>query len=349
MCDFRAGIAAANVVLRDWYMIDVRKALNPLNQKDYLVIERRLAKALNISGVAEEQAIIEATSNMAGLDWGNMSEAARERTLDAARRTVAASGAKVLPRSRGVLDVEGERIIGETRKATKKRYRLDIETSTTDFDKQIGNHIVSSQANFSTTEFGVRVDAFADESRRIVERGLELGEGRIDIGQRLHDQARVNGIARKRGYWDVVAGSFANRGRTFAQLSSYQDADITRYVIDAVMDEATTDICRFLHGQTFTVGSGIAKFNEVDTLEQPEAMKDVTPWVRTTTVDGQLEMSYKTGGETFSVGRVLESAVGKPDESGRFGNTLSGDQLAQRGISFPPFHGFCRSSVVPDI
>ena len=348
MVSYAEAIAAANVILRDGYGIDVRKALNPLNQRDYLVIERRLARALNTAGIEEERSLRKAVEQL-DIDWGNLSEAGRERVFDAAARTVGGSAAKVLPRTRGVLTVEGERIVGETRKATKRRFRLDIETSTTDFDKRIGSHIVSSQGNFTTNELGLRADLFTTEARGIVAIGLERGEGRTDIAERMQKEALRNGIARKRSYWEVAAGSFANRGRTFAQFSSYNDAGIERYLFDSVLDEATTDICRFLHGQTFSVASSIAKFNEVDNLDQPEDIKNVTPWVRTREVNGQLELQYKSGGQTFSVGRVLESAVGTADQTGRFGNALSSAQLAQRGISYPPLHGFCRSTVVPDI
>ncbi len=69
---------------------------------------------------------------------------------------------------------------------------------------------------------------------------------------------------RSPAYWDVVAGSFVGRGRSFSQLSAYAEAAITSYRIVAVLDEVTTPTCRFLDGKTFSVSRGLELFDRVE-------------------------------------------------------------------------------------
>ena len=312
---YAEAIAAANVLLLDGYGIPVRKALNPLNERDFLTITSRLSRSLNKAGAAEDVAMRRAIQQL-DVDWANISGASRARHIAAARRTVAGSIKNVLPATTGVMQVEGPRIIDETRKAVKRTYKFDIATTTSLFDERIGRQIVSSQGNFITTQLGVRADQFAAQARGIVSVGLQQGLGQDDIAARMEKDLLRGGIARKRSYWQVAAGSFANRGRTFSQLSSYRDAGIEKYIFESVLDEDTTDICRYMHGRMFATSTGLTKFNEVENLKDPQEIKDVQPWARTREVDGGAEIQFKSGGEIHTVARVLESAVGRRDEVG---------------------------------
>lgn len=345
---YAEAIAAANVLLRNGYGIQVRKGLNPLNERDFLTISSRLSRSMNTAGVAEDVAMRQAIRQL-DVDWGNLSASSRTRHINAARRTVAGSAKNVLPAVTGVMEIEGPRVIKETRKAVKRRYKFDIVATTSSFDQRIGEHIVSSQGNFITSAIGVRADQFALQARGIVGIGLQQGLSREDIAARMEKDLLRSGLGRKKSYWQVVAGSFANRGRTFAQFSSYRDAGIEKYLFDSVLDEDTTDTCRYMHGRIFTTSSGISKFNEVENLTDPEEIKSLQPWARTRQVGERSEIQFKTGGENRTMARVLESAVGRRDEVGRFSGGLSSSQLSKSGIQMPPLHGHCRSTVVPDI
>lgn len=54
-----------------------------------------------------------------------------------------------------------------------------------------------------------------------------------------------------------MASSFIGQGRSFAQVSSYAEAGVRRYRIEAVLDEANTQVCRFFHGKTFAGESAL--------------------------------------------------------------------------------------------
>ncbi|RME73708.1 MAG: head morphogenesis protein, partial [Planctomycetota bacterium] len=198
-------------------------------------------------------------------------------------------------------------------------------------------------------EYGRRHDAFGERARQIVAEGLEAGLGREDIARDLERAARDVIAGRGSFYWEVVAGSFVSRGRSFAQLSSYAEAGIDRYLIEAVLDERTTEICRFLHGKTFSVSAGLRTFDRVDA--EPDLVKELTPWVREA-VDpdsGRKVLYIERGDDRTRVAEVTRSGLGTRDDRGEFARGLSERDLANLGISFPPYHGLCRTTTVADI
>ena len=154
--------------------------------------------------------------------------------------------------------------------------------------------------------------------------------------------ARAALIERAPFYWEVVASAFIGQGRSFAQVSSYAEAGVQRYRIEAVLDERTTHICRLLHGKTFGVADALRKFDQVERLDQPEDIKRLQPWVRER-LDGD-RLSLHGGG--VPIAEVTRSAMGRRDDVGEFRLYLSDDRLGQVGLGFPPFHGLCRSTTL---
>jgi len=116
---------------------------------------------------------------------------------------------------------------------------------------------------FIRDEFGRRRTQFGRQARAIVSEGVQQGLGRRQISEDL-ERRLGHSTGRTRAYWEVVASSFANRARSWAQLSSFEEGGIDRYVFEAVLDRATTDTCRFLHGKKFQTSAGLEKFREVE-------------------------------------------------------------------------------------
>jgi hypothetical protein len=86
-------------------------------------------------------------------------------------------------------------------------------------------HVARSHGNFVRDEYGRRLAAFGEEARRIVADGLERGLGRDDLASSLEAAARAALSERQPYYWEVVAGAFVGQGRSFAQMSSYNESD----------------------------------------------------------------------------------------------------------------------------
>ncbi len=121
-------------------------------------------------------------------------------------------------------------------------------------------------------------------------------------------------------------------------------------IIEAVLDEQTTEVCRYLHGKTFEVKDGLDRFDAIDRLKQPEDIKDALPWVRESiSEDGHKVLSLTRDGRQAPITEVTESGIGTRDARGSFSRELSGRELTDLGISFPPFHGLCRSTTIPEI
>ena len=107
-------------------------------------------------------------------------------------------------------------------------------------------------------------------------------------------------------------------------------------------------VCRFLHGQRFPVAHAMQRFQQVEDAESPEAIKTLQPFVSLGR-DGERDALVFGKGEARQVvAHVEEDARGKKDEIGSFANAMDGSALRAAGITVPPIHGNCRSTVIPE-
>lgn len=200
-------------------------------------------------------------------------------------------------------------------------------------------------------EYGRRLDAFGEQARAIVAAGLEQGLGRDDIAADLERAARAALV--ELFYWEVVASSFISQGRSFAQMSSYAEAGIQRYRIEAVVDEQTTNICRFLHGKTSSIADALRR-DRIEQLEDPEAIgsrgraQQVMPWVREAQnrETGRTRLYVDAVAGRFDLAEITRPALGARDDRGDFRPLASDGALNEVGIGFPPYHGLCRSTTL---
>ncbi len=175
---------------------------------------------------------------------------------------------------------------------------------------------------------------------------IKDGLGNNDIAQQLHKAAKSKFINRSKFYWEIVANSFIGRGRAFATLSSFNEAGINRYVFEAVLDEATTEPCRFYHGKTFTTGRGLELFEDAEA--RPDLVKDIVPWIRKGRDDNGNQFLYIRRGETITkLADIVKSGMERRDTIGRYSNALNESQLSALGVVMPPLHGLCRSTILP--
>lgn len=343
------GAAACDAILLDVYGIDVRKALNPLNRKDFIVLSVRLAAAFERAAKPERAALDRAIKNL-DRNWPELTQKQRRQFIEQSSRIIRDSANAVMPGVIGVAEIESPSLTSATRKATRTKHGLNIAVDTNAFDQRVIGFNISSQGNYITHEFGTRSAVFSQDARQIVSGGLVRGESRDVIAERLDKTLRAKGIVRSKNYWRVAAGVFVNRSRTFGQLSAYKDADIRRFIFESMLDEVTSDVCRMMHGRFFSVDLGIEMFDKIEALPDPLDIRNVQPFARTRNVEGGQEIQINPpGGKSVRLATVVESAVGQRDKVGRFSNTLSDVELQAAGVTMPPLHGGCRSIVVPDI
>ena len=343
------GVEAAEDLLRKVYRIDVTKALDPTNQHDFLVIVKRLGDAL--AGVTKdaEAAAIKQAINTLDVDWPKMSTAQVDSVVNAARKAIANVPKGVAPTIAQRVAAAGKQVITATKKSTSTKYDLGIDSSFDKTDEAIATHAGKSQAHYVTNSYGVRADQFAKKAREIVVAGAEQGLDRYDIGKDMHDAFGAV-LGRSPAYFQMVAGVHVNRSRSYASLASYAAAEIHGFVFHAIMDAVTSLQCRMMHGRSFSVASALSKYQEV-AAGDPEDVKYITPWMQVGKDDEGAEYIYTKGkdGSRTRIADVHESAMGKEDEAGKFGDLHTADALEKMGVTVPPLHGNCRSTMVPDL
>ena len=347
---FGESVDAIDHIL-EFHGVEIQKALDPLKANDQVKISRRFAKALKTASAGEEAKALRSAIDMLDVDWTTLSVERRDRIISAARNRVKQLAVKnVIPKVEQRMRIDANKLIKSSKKSSIETHRLQIGTSFSDLDAQSAKFLVNSQANFITNEYGKRSEAFSKRVRNIVGKGVERGAGPKEIVSEIK-QLDMSSIGRGDFYWEVVATSFTNRARTFGQISSYQEAGISRYVWESVLDEVTTETCRFLHNKTFPVSDAVGLVGKVEQAKTPEEVKQLQPWIsRGVNAAGDPSMFYRdSGGNKREVAQIVSSAVGKPDVIGSFRSGMSEKQLLDSGLSMPPIHGLCRSSTVPDL
>lgn len=330
--------------------VGIEKALNPLNKRDFLVIQRRVTLALRNAAAGAEAAAMRRALQMLDVDWTALSSAAQRRVLDAASKSFVPSAARILPRVQETLRLEAPKVVGATRSAAIARFALRIPSSLSLRDRRVGEFVARSQSGFIRDELGRRRVAYSARARHVVSSALDRGLGRDEIAAELEEKMMGTAAARSRGYWNVVAGSFAGHARSYAQVSAYAEADIKKYRFVAVMDEVTSEICRFMDGRVFEVQKAAQRMEAVERLEDPEEIKNVSPWATVRQgEEGEQYLAVDKEGEEQRIATIEESAVGERDVQGEFSGEMDEDELEAAGVTVPPLHGNCRSTIVAEV
>jgi len=229
----------ADELLERGLRVRVRKAMKLGTARDFDRAVGKLAAQLRARASEADDAAVRAALEVLDVDWG-ATTAGQRRTLIGRALEVAGRKTAAVPRAvQAVFGDAATEVVQATRDAARRGQGLTIAADFNALDKRIVEHLRSSQANFVRDEYGRRHDAFGEQARRIVAESLEAGLGREDIARDLERAPKSALTGRNSFYWEVVAGSFVSRGRSFAQLSSYAEAGIDRYIYEAVLDERT--------------------------------------------------------------------------------------------------------------
>jgi len=337
---------AADELLERYLRVPVSKAMNLGSARGFDRAVARLAAQLRTRASQADDAAVRAAVSVLDVDWGSTT-ADQRRTLIAQALEAAGGRTAAVPGAvQATFGDAADEVVRAARSAARQGQRFAISADFNALDHRIVDYLATSQSAFIRDEYGRRAEVFSVQARRIVSDGLEAGLGRQDIARDLARAAASTIAGRGQPYWEVVAGSFIAQGRSFGQLSSLAEAGIDRYVFEAVLDEHTTETCRFLHGKTFSVSRGLQLFERVESA--PDRMKDILPWVRES-VDadtGRKSLYVEQAGQRTVIAEVARSAVGTRDDRGEFTRGLGERELSDLGVAFPPLHGLCRSSLV---
>lgn len=302
-----------------------------------------LAQRLRTVSAGTERAAIRAALDTLDVDWSRTLAADRRRIVQAALGRAGRLLAMVPTALGADLGAAAHEVVASTRSAVRRRGRLAIGVAPNALDRRVTAFLVRSETLFVTDATGRRLDGLGRRVREIVAAGVAAGRDRRAIAAELADATKHELVGRTPHYWDVVAGAFVARARAHAQVAAYAEAGVERFRVVAVLDEHTSDVCRFLHGQVVTVAAALRTFERAERLRDPDELRRAAPWVRRR--GGALIVDHTSGEHTLA--QITRSGVGARDDVGEFEARVAGDRLATVGIGMPPYHGLCRSGTEP--
>ena len=340
--------AAADAVLGSYLRLPVAKALDLGARAGFDRAVAAPAARLRRRVGPLDAAAVKAAMAKLDVDWSALPAARRKQLVAEA---VAAARGEVDQAGEG-LAPELERATADTVKQTRHRARavggLAVAAALNALDRRVIRHVHWSQVAFVQAEYGARAGVLGEEAARVVAEGMQAGLGRADIARDLERAATAAFAGRSAYYWEVVASSAVSTARSMGQISSMAEAGVERYVIEAVLDEVTTPCCRFLHGKTFSVGDALRRFERIEAARTVDELKAAQPWVRQATDpdSGRSVLYVERGGRRTPIAEVARSGFGVKDDVGELRRTADERAMLDMGVSFPPFHGLCRSQAL---
>ena len=299
---------------------------------------------------ATDREAVKAAVAALDVDWPSTTAEQRRQLVDGALRAAGRRLVTVPKTIEGRFGRTATDVARAARVGAIDRHGLRISVDFGARDTAAIEYVQRSSSLFVSDELRRRLDDFGAEARRLVADGMERGLGRVEISGELARAAETQMVARSAAYWDVIAASFVANARSWSQIGAYADAGIQRYVIEAVLDEHTTEICLFLDGKSFSVGDALDRFDRLSSLESPEDIKEIAPWVRSgRDADGNPILYVKQGGERVQLAQVDRAGTGQRDRHGEYSRAMSARDMNDAGVGFPPYHGLCRSTTVADI
>ncbi len=342
----RAGSWAAEEIAKR-FGVRLEKALNPLDAGDFLTICVRLSASLRSAVKGTEAVAIRGAIDTLDVDWPNLSAAGRTKIITAARNEIGALESTIPKLVTPIFETSAATLVTRTRVASVARYAFGTQVrDEAPVDRETVDNLPTNQAVYIKDQYGNRADALDNIARGVVSSGLERGLGRDDISEELGNKLKSSGVMRTGNYWDLIASDFANKARTSTQLNTFERAGVEMYLFDSIMDQVTSEICRLLHGRTFSVQKAATRMRKALQLEDPEQIKRTMPWVQSgTDASGASILYYEKNGARVTVAHVDEPAEGTKDKVGTYRNVMSNKALEAAGLPVPPRHGHCRSTL----
>lgn len=332
--------------------VELTKALDPLNDKDYVLMVMTLANAIHRGTAPITKATVAAAVASLDVAWDTLTPTAARAATKAVNEAMRKIPGKILPVVEAKMAIHVPGMLRRSRRRFGQKFRRKIDLT---FDKTDQSTVdaINNIGLFVRDEFGRRMDFLQTEMESIVQGGLAVGLRNEDISKQLRLRAQDIGVRQSKHYWRTVANNAMNRARTFGLLTGMDRANIEHYVWSSVMDENTTSICRLLDGKRFSVQSGLDQYTQLRSSinTDPEAMLSIMPFVRERKdAQGRPELFVThEDGTTTRIATVTVDARGQKDKRGSFSNVATLPTMNSLGLTMPPIHHLCRSTILPDI
>lgn len=347
---FADGAEAAEEIARAHGVPLEKAVIRILTGQGYDVAVRALLRALQKAARGPEQkAVAEAVATL-DRDWEKLPGAVRSEVIRGASAKILQLPSVIVSKVQPAIERNMREIVTLSKRDTGKQFRINVKADFDKRDDRIVKFAAESQGSYITDRYRERARTFEAKAREIVADGLSKGLGRTDIGANLREALGPKAALRNsEAYWETVASVHTTRARSWGQLVAYSDAEIDEFEWESVLDEVTTEQCRFMQGRRFSVAKAVERFEQVEESGDDDAVKKLQPWVRMgKTKDGGAALfAEKPGGGRALIAHVESSGVGVSDKIGQYRSAISDAGLTKLGIMTPPIHGRCRSTIVP--
>lgn len=344
-----------------------------LSRRGFDAAVRDLVRDAKRALAPTQRAAVRRAQAMVERDWAGLSEVERDLAATEIARELGAALAPGADDAGAVLSDAWGRIASTARVASIERHELrpkarpalplafasgrrppgygQEEPVYEGIDPRVLDYVRRSSRFYVRDGLGRAVgDPLARDIRETVARGIGDGFDNRTIGKDLATLLEGQTAKRAEGYFVMAASVATARARSYGVLLSFEESLIqtTRFV--AVLDEVTSQVCRFMHGRTFEVRQQLERYAQVAAAPEPEDVKRLQPFMRTgKDQDGNPSVGVRDPGSGLFVpfATVQRSGLGRKDDPGAFTPRLSPERMLAFGCCTPPLHPHCRSLLVP--
>lgn len=331
-----------------------KRVLDPTKKSDFEQLNRELANKLRNKTNPVQAKVINDMINALGVSLAGLTATQIDTLVDTAKNVWIGVPSEIQQITAEVFKRDIEPFYKKVRNKEITVNKFDIPRDIDLRDVRLKESIIRDQALFARDEFFKRSDDISELARGVIAKGNDIGLGSKAITAELRTALVGEAAFKQKGYWPVISNVFQNRARTGASLKTYNDVGVERYRIVATLDQATTEVCRFMHGQILSVPRALENFQEVEGLTDPEEVKLTNPFIRINRQkDGSrdLVVRNRSGGRVVKkrLATINKSGLGRKNTRGTFKNAASANSIMDAGVGGPPYHGKCRTITVPEL
>jgi hypothetical protein len=351
----RKAINAADDIVEDLALLrPVSKSGDPFSRRGFEAYTASLVKDLEANfGLLPQRAITRAIAE-AGFGFATATESQINRFVDEVNKAMReALGPAEWTAVRNSFKVNFESVRKGAAKSVVRKYDLSVSTSLSMKDEAAIARGATAQTTFVRETYGgVICPRTSAQARTIIHRGMDEGLGSRAIGRDMRRELGRYVRGQNRDYFSVVADAGVARSREHASLLKYAGADVAVVRYSSVLDERTTETCRWLDGKPLSVSYLGQRYDEMGAAKDPGEVNWRLPWLRETTIKSgddkgkrAIMLAQKDGWKQVAV--VQKAGFGTWDKGSYKG--LGMKDLQALGIGPPPLHGHCRTTTIPDI
>lgn len=338
MCSSREAAHAAAEILCKGYGVWVEKALNPLVHDDFVVLCDRLNRGILRLVRPHEKVTMDAILQDLDVDWGSLSDVSRAQVIETAKHRLLGLPALVIS---GLVTLLSERIgalVEASRRQVVDRYDLSVPREPGAEDIQAASSLVALQGLFVAEEYSRRAERLGAQIEEGAFAALAAGAGPVEVTAQVSEAVREGQRVRSDLYWAVVATVLLGYARSSVQIGAFSEAGVATYTFVSDLCATVSDICLYLNGRTFSVEKAAERLRQAEAAGDPNSFKLAHPWVSLgKREDGRDILFYRRGLERVTVAEI--------DSDGSFSAGMDTAQLEAAGLSIPPLHAHCHSSI----